>query len=309
MPQILTKDKRKKQHRRLRQTISIAAAAVFLGGMALLFVMPILLTITNSFMAQTEIAANYGKIFSGVTSAGSYVSDRVNMKIIPDLVSFSQYKTMLLRSPDYLLKFWNTLVLVVPIVLFQTGIALLASYGFARCRTRFRSVIFFLYIILMLMPYQVTLVPNFLVSDFLGILDTRWAIWLPGIFSPFAVFILTKFMRRIPAAVIEAAKLDGAGEWQIFSKICAPMARSITVSVMILVLIDYWNMVEQPLVLLTGDAVDLHPLSVFLSKINAGDAGLAFAAAAIYMVIPLCIFLYCEDELVEGVSYAGGLKG
>ena len=309
MTPILTKEKRKKQHRLWRGRIGIAAAAVFLFGMGLLFVMPILLTLTNSFMSQTEIAANYGKIFSGVTTAGSYVSDRVNMKLIPDLVSFAQYETMLLRSPDYLLKFWNTLVLVVPIVLFQTGVALLASYGFARCRTRFRGVIFFLYIILMLMPYQVTLVPNFLVSEFLGILDTRWSIWLPGVFSPFAVFILTKFMRRIPAAVIEAAKLDGAGEWQIFAKICAPMARSITVSVMILVLIDYWNMVEQPLVLLTGDAVDLYPLSVFLSKINEGDAGLAFAAAAIYMVIPLLIFLYCEDELVEGVSYAGGLKG
>ena len=309
MAQTISGEKRQKQRRLVRKRIGIAAAALFLCGMGLLFVMPILLTVTNSFMAQTEIAQSYGKIFSGVTTAGSYVSDEVRMKLIPDLVSFSQYETMLIRSPDYLLKFWNTLVLVVPIVLFQTAVALLASYGFARCRTRFRSVIFFLYIILMLMPYQVTLVPNFIVSDFLGILNTRWAIWLPGIFSPFAVFILTKFMRRIPAAVIEAAKLDGAGEWQIFSKICAPMARSITVSVMILVLIDYWNMVEQPLVLLTGDAVELHPLSVFLSKINEGDAGLAFAAAAIYMVIPLCIFLYCEDELVEGVSYAGGLKG
>lgn len=309
MARYITKEKRQKQRRHLKKRIGIAVAAVFLTGMALLFVMPILLTLTNSFMSQTEIAANYGKIFSGVTTAGTYVSDRVNMKLIPDLVSFSQYETMLIRSPDYLLKFWNTLVLVVPIVLFQTGVALLASYGFARCRTKLRGAIFFLYIILMLMPYQVTLVPNFVVSEFLGILDTRWAIWLPGIFSPFAVFILTKFMRRIPTAVIEAAKLDGAGEWQIFARICAPMARSITVSVMILVLIDYWNMVEQPLVLLTGDAMDLHPLSVFLSKINEGDAGLAFAAAAIYMVIPLLIFLYCEDELVEGVSYAGGLKG
>ncbi len=305
----ITKEKRRKIARKWMRRIGIAVGGIFLFGMGLLFVMPILLTITNSFMSPTEISQSYGKIFSGVTEAGSYVSEQVQMKLIPDLVSLSQYDKMLIRSPDYLLKFWNTLVLVVPIVLFQTGVALLASYGFARCRTRLRSVIFFLYIILMLMPYQVTLVPNFLVSEFLGILDTRWAVWLPGIFSPFAVFILTKFMRRIPTAVIEAAKLDGAGEWQIFSKICAPMARSITVSVMILVLIDYWNMVEQPLVLLTGEAVDLHPLSVFLSKINQGDAGLAFAAAAIYMVIPLLIFLYCEDELVEGVSYAGGLKG
>ena len=66
------------------------------------------------------------------------------------------------------------------------------------------------------MPYQVTLVPNYLVSDWLHILNTNWAIWLPGIFSPFGVFLLTKFMRRIPVSVMEAAKIDGAGEWQIF---------------------------------------------------------------------------------------------
>ena len=71
----------------------------------------------------------------------------------------------------------------------------------------------------------------------------------------------------------------------------------------------YALIVMLPLILLTGDAADLHPLSVFLSKINAGDAGLAFSVATIYMVIPLLIFLYCEDYLVEGVSYSGGLKG
>ena len=109
--------------------------------------------------------------------------------------------------------------------------------------------------------------------------------------------------------MIEAAKLDGAGEWQIFTKICAPMSGGIVASVAILVYIDYWNMVEQPLVLLTGEAEALHPLSVFLSKINTGDAGVAFCVAAIYMIIPLLIFLYCEDYLVEGVSYSGGLKG
>ena len=300
--------KLKKIHGTARYVL-LGIATVFLCAMSVLFIAPIVLTITNSFMSQSEIASNYGKIFESVTSAGTYVSDRVNLKIIPDLGSFSQYETVLLKSPDYLLKFWNSVILVVPIVIFQTLVALLAAYGFARFDTKWRSGIFFAYIILMLMPYQVTLVPNYLVADWLGMLDTRWAIILPGIFSPFAVFILTKFMRRIPSSVIEAAKLDGAGEWQIFPQICAPMSGGIVASVAILVYIDYWNMVEQPLVLLTNEAVDLHPLSVFLSKINAGDAGIAFSVAAIYMIIPLLIFLYCEDSLVEGVSYSGGLKG
>ena len=102
------------------------------------------------------------------------------------------------------------------------------------------------------MTYQVTLVPNFLVSKWIGILDTRWAIILTGIFSPMAVFILTKYMRRIPSAMVEAAKLDGAGDWQIFTKIYMPLCRATLYSVAILVFIDYWNMVEQPLILLSG---------------------------------------------------------
>ena len=159
----------------------------------------------------------------------------------------------------------------------------------------------------MLVPYQVTLVPNFLVSKWLNILDTRWAIWLPGIFSPYAVFLLTKFMRRIPGSLFEAAKIDGAGEWQIFRKICMPLCKGALSSVAILVFIDYWNMVEQPLILLSDE--QMHPLSVFLSKINSGEIGLAFAVATIYMVPALLVFLYGEEYLVEGIAYQGGIKG
>ena len=276
---------------------------------AVLYVIPIVFTVCNSFMAETEISANYGKIFESVTGKGSskYISETVHLKFIPDMVSFKQYFTVLFNSPDYLLKFWNSVILVVPIVLFQLGVALLASYGFARYRGRLREIIFFAYIILMLMPYQVTLVPNFFVSEWLGIVNTDWAIWLPGIFSPFAVFLLTKCMRRIPSGIIEAAKIDGAGEWKIFTKICYPLCKSAIASVCILLFIDYWNMVEQPLILLNDS--DMHPLSVFLSKINQGEIGIAFAVATIYMVPTLLVFQYGEEYLVEGITYQGGMKG
>ena len=275
---------------------------------AILFLTPIFLTITTSFMAKSEISSNYGAIFATNENGGKvYISERVNLKFIPDMVSFSQYITVLFKSPEYLLKFWNSVILVAPIVIFQLLVATLASYGFARYQGKLRQIVFFAYIILMLMPYQVTLVPNYLVSSWLNILDTRWAIWLPGIFSPFAVFLLTKFMRRIPDAMIEAAKIDGAGEWQIYRKICMPLCRGAICSAAILVFIDYWNMVEQPLILLSD--AETHPLSVFLSKINAGEIGLAFAVATIYMIPSLLIFLYGEEYLVDGITYQGGIKG
>jgi len=289
----------------------IVFAMLILVSFAFLFLYPTVFTVTNSFMSTTEISANYGKVFTGLGVSGdgghTFINEKVNMQLIPDKVSFSQYSTVLFKSPDYLVKFWNSVIYVLPIVVFQLLVAAGASYAFARVDTKFRSVVFFAYVILMLMPYQVTLVPNYLVISKLNLLNTRWAIILPGVFSPFSVFILTKFMKRIPKAAVEAAKLDGAGEWQIFWKIYMPMCRSTLYSVAILVFIDFWNMVEQPLILLTDQ--ELYPLSVFLSKINESDTGVALAIAVVYMVPPVLLFLYSEDYLIDGISYSASVKG
>ncbi|MEG1741443.1 MAG: carbohydrate ABC transporter permease [Acetivibrio sp.] len=294
-----------------KQYIRRGIRTLIAAGFAVLFLMPTILTMANSFMSATEIKANYGAILDNASDKKdgkkTYISEKVNLKFIPDMVSFSQYITVLFKSPEYLLKFWNSVILVAPIVIFQLLIASGAAYSFTRFRGRLKEIIFFVYIILMLMPYQVTLVPNFLVSKWLGIIDTRWAILLPGFFAPFSVFLLTKFMRRIPASLIESAEIDGAGEWQIFSKVCVPICRSSLFSVAILVFIDYWNMVEQPLILLSNE--EMYPLSVFLSRINTGEVGLAFAVATIYMIPALLMFLYGEEYLIEGIAYSGAVKG
>lgn len=297
----------KRQFTRQRvETIRMVIRTAVAGFFAILFLMPIVLTITNSFMTVSEINANYGVIFAKKDGVRVFISQTVNLKFLPDIISFGQYFKVLFLSPEYLLKFWNSFFYVVPIVVFQLAVASLASYGFARYRGRVREIIFFSYIILMLMPYQVTLVPNFLVSTWLKIINTRWAILLPGFFSPFAVYMLTKYMRRIPRSLYEAAEIDGAGEWQIFTRVCLPNCRGGLASIAILIFIDYWNMVEQPLILLSDD--QLHPLSVFLSRINSGEISLAFAVAVIYMVLPMMVFLYGEDYLVEGIIYQGGIK-
>ena len=293
--------------RRKKRYFSRGALTVLAAVFAFMFLMPTVLTITNSFMTQSEITANYGQVFQNATDGKSFIKDTINLKFIPDKVSFSQYFTVLLKSPDFLYKFWNSVILVAPIVLAQLMVASVAAYGFTRWRGKVRDTIFFAYVILMLMPYQVTLVPNYLVSDFLGLLNTRWAIILPGAFAPFSVFLLTKSMRRIPVSLIESAKLDGAGEWHIFWNICLPQCRSALYSIAILVFIDYWNMVEQPLILLPD--ASQQPLSVYLSQINTGEIGIAFAAAVVYMVPGLLMFLHGEAYLVEGITYAGSVKG
>ena len=303
----MNKTKKYKSGAKLRHKAAALIATLLLALAAFTFLAPTILTISSSFFTQSELSSNYGNIFDGAGSGGSYIAKKTALKFIPDKVSFHQYATVLFLSPEYLFKFWNSVILVVPIVIFQVATAALAAYGFTRWRSKFRSFMFFFYVILMLMPYQVTLVPNYLVSDWFGILNTRWAIIFPGMFAPFSVFLLTKFMRRIPVSLIEAAKLDGAGEWQIFTRICLPQCRSALYSIAMLVFIDYWNMVEQPIILLPD--ADKQPLSVYLSTINAGEVGVAFAVATIYMIPTLLLFLHGEEYLVEGIAHQGSVKG
>jgi multiple sugar transport system permease protein len=300
------KIKRKLTHFKKRLITGVLLAIALVCGVV--FITPTVLTITNSFMGSSEINANYGALFAETDTGGKqFVAEKINLKFIPDMVSFSQYITVLLKSPDYLFKFWNSVILTAPIVLFQLMFAAISAYAFARLRGKAKEILFFVYLIIMLMPYQVTLVPNYLVADMLGILDTRWSIILPGVFTPFAVYLLAKIMRRIPYSLVEAAKLDGAAERQIFAHIYLPLTKGAFVSAAILVFIDNWNMVEQPLIMFSETSK--YPLSVFLSQINTGEIGLAFAVAVIYMMPALFIFLYGEEYLVEGIAYSGGIKG
>lgn len=295
------------KRRRLKQRFLTCIGLIAAVAVAIFAIIPIFYTFLNSFMSTKEIQANYGVVFQSlsghVKDGATYLSKTPSLKLVPQQVSLAQYANLLFMSPTYLLKFWNSIVLVVPIVAGQMVVACLASYSFARFRRKRREVLFFSYIILMLMPFQVTLVPNYIISDKLGILNTEWAIILPGIFSTFAIFLLTKYMRQIPSAYIEAAKLDGASEWQIFTRIALPTCKSAICALTILLFIDYWNMVEQPLVLLTDE--QKQPLSVFLSQINESEIGIAFAASALYMIPALLIFLWGEEYLVEGISRSG----
>lgn len=288
--------------KQIRRNLVNGILFLFLGIGSLFFLMPLVLTVCDSFMTETEIFYNYGAMLD-LKSDTIYTANTVTLKLIPDRVTLQQYASVLLTNSEYLIKFWNSVILNVPITVLQIGIGLLAAYGFARYDGRIKQMIFLVYIILMLMPYQITLVPNFLVADTLGFAGSRWAVILPGIFSTFPVYLFTRIMKRIPKAYIEAAHLDGAGELRIFWYIAVPLCRNVIVSVLLLVFIDCWNMVEQPLLMI--DDPQKQPLSVFLAQIRTGDLGVAFAAAVFYMIPSLLLFLYGEEDLVQGMTYSG----
>ena len=285
-----------KMKKRTRYVWTVLFAAV-----SLLFLLPALLTFTHAFMGAEELFEQYGGALE-LEQNGAYTDEAARFVWFPKNPTWSQFYTVLFQSPRYLVHFWNSVFLTVPIVIGQVAVAAMSAYSLARVRGRLRNAVFFFYVLLMLMPYQVTLVSNYLIADQLWILGTRWAILFPGIFSPFAVFLTARFMQRIPHVQLEAASLDGAGEWRLFTRICLPQCRGVLYAVAILVFIEYWNMLEQPLVLL--DNADEYPLSVFLAEVNSRDTAVAFAAAVIYMLPPLLLFLHGEHHLTAGIAQA-----
>ncbi|WP_397386242.1 carbohydrate ABC transporter permease [Paenibacillus sp. VCA1] len=274
---------------------------------AILLLLPIGVTFVNSLTTEKEIEINYGAIGqkNDVAAAGKTMPF-VNLKLLPDKVSLEQYGKVLVDNPKYLTMFWNSVGMVVPIIAGQTFVAALAAYAFSKLKFRGRDPLFLIYVITMLMPFQVTLVPNYIMADQLGMLNSPSAIIWPGIFAAFGVFMLRQFMLDIPYAYIEAAKIDGAGHLRIFFKIIVPMIKPGLAALIILLFVDYWNMVEQPLIFL--DDPFKQPLSVFLSRVTDGDRGIAFAASMLYMAPMVLLFLYAESYFIEGIQLSG-IKG
>jgi multiple sugar transport system permease protein len=258
-------------------------------------------------MSETEIKQSYSMVNPG-TSAEPEQGDIIyaSLKLIPDMITLRQLYTVLVKKTQFLYMFWNSVILVVPIVMGQFMIASMAAYAFSKIDFPGREKLFYLYIVVMLMPFQVTLVPNYIIAEKLGLTNNILSIILPGIFSTFGVFLLRQFMVYIPDAYSEAARVEGAGHLKIFSSIILPMSKNGIAALMILVFIDNWNMVEQPLIFLRDSAKQ--PLSVYLATINMGERGIAFAASVIYMTPMLLVFLYGEEYLVQGIQLSG-IKG
>ncbi|MGO4694505.1 carbohydrate ABC transporter permease [Paenibacillus sp. 2TAB26] len=280
--------------------------SVIMGGLAAAMLFPIVVTFSNSFMTETEIDYNYNLIGKMVNIAAGEKDGYINLKLIPDWVSFGQYAEVLVHKPMFLHMFWNSVFLVVPIIVLQVIIASLAAYAFAKLRFWGRDKLFVVYLMTMLMPFQVTLVPNYIIADKLGLMNTASAIILPGIFSAFGVFMLRQFMMHIPYTYVEAAKIDGAGHATIFYQIIVPLVKPGIAALIVLLFVDNWNMVEQPLIFL--EDTFKQPLSLYLSRISEGARGVAFAASVLYMTPMVLLFLYAESYFVEGVQLSG-IKG
>ncbi|MDE6203648.1 MAG: carbohydrate ABC transporter permease, partial [Lachnospiraceae bacterium] len=209
----------------------------------------------------------------------------------------------LFATPQFFILFWNSMKLVCCILAGQLLAAVPAAWGFAVYQARGSRILFSLYVVLMLLPFQVTMLSSYLVLNRLDLLNTHQAIILPAVFSTFPVFLSYGGFRGIPPQMLEAARVDGAGELTIFIRIGLPLGKSGLLSAMVLGFLEYWNMMEQPMAFL--EEKSLWPLSLYLPEITWGQAGFAFCASAITLVPAVFVFLMGQDYLEQGIIYSG----
>lgn len=217
-------------------------------------------------------------------------------------ITLRSYYDVFLGSPRYLLRFWKSMGMAACIAAGQLFISVLAGYGFAKYRFPGRNALFFLMMILMTLPVQVMLIPNYLMLNSLKLLDTYAALILPSIFIPLGTFILTQSFKSVSESVIDSAMLDGCGVPRILALIVVPMNKSGLICVFLLSFLDAWNMVEQPIAYLK--AFDQYPMSVALAYAPPADTTVHLVCCLLVVLPALFLLTFFNKELVEGIVLA-----
>ena len=281
----------KKTSPRARHLLSRLALSL----LALVILLPVAMTAVYSFFSPAEIQAFMG-------TRGSYdASVFMQIKLAPSMFSLSQYYNILIEDMTILRYFVNSAMYAAAILLGQALVIPMMAYALSRFRFPGRDAIFFLVIMLMLLPFQVTMVPNVLTLRQMGLLDTVWAVILPMVVAPFSIFLLRQYMVGLPGDMLEAAQIDGAGTWRCFIHVVLPVCRPVLGAAVALSFADCWNLVEQPLTYLTT-RTELYPLSVVFNQLTQKSTGVEFAGAALYTLPALCIYLYFQADILEGVQ-------
>lgn len=286
----------KRENRKVRENIHNSLTMIMLLVPALFTVLPIILLLTGSVMDQCELKNYLNSIF---TDGSEFIS----WKLMPDYPTFENYGKLLFVSPQFFVLFWNSIKMVVWILAGQLLVSVPAAWAFAIYKVRGSRFLFAFYVVLMLLPFQVTMLSSYLILDKLSLLNTHLAVILPAVFSTFPVFLCYGEFHSIPPQLYEAARIDGASEKFIFFNIGLPLGKSGILSALVLGYLEYWNMVEQPMAFLEEKA--LWPLSLYLPEITWARAGYAFCASIITLIPAVFVFVMGQDYLEQGIIYSG----
>ena len=224
--------------------------------------------------------------------------------ILPQEPTLEWYQT-LFTELDFGRYFLNT-VIVVAIGFIGLLLMAMAGYAFAKFDFRGRRWMFFLVLATMMIPVQVTMIPTYLILNGMKLTNTLVGIALPTLVSGFSIFLFRQFMTTIPTEMLEAARLDGAGEFRTFWQIVLPMSRPILAVQVVLTFISGWNSFLWPLIIASDQK--LYTLSVGLALLNqqlAVNPSLQMAAASVMVIPILIVFIVFQRYVIQGFALSG----
>lgn len=257
---------------------------------------PVWILMISALMGPGEIQNRFGGVLMGMRIP-------VSVTWFPTYPTLQACLELLLDAPEFFVMFWNSLVQVIPVLVGQLLAAVPGAWAFGVYQFRGKRLFFMLYIIVMILPFQVTMVSSYLVLDTIHLMNHPLAVILPAVFSPFPVFVIVKAFEGIPQSLLEAARIDGAGEWKIFFRLGLPLGKSGIYAALLLGFFEQWNAIEQPLTFLKDKS--LWPISLYLPNITPEKAASAFAASVVTMIPCILLSIMGEDYLKEGILSSG----
>lgn len=271
-----------------KKRISKALATLLVGCVAFLFLLPLLWMISGSLKTPISIF-------------------EYPIKWIPENPQWKNYVEVWTSEA---MPFWrlysNSTFIVVVTLAGQLLFASMAAYAFAKLDFRGKDFLFMLLLAAMMIPNQATIIPRFMVFKTIGLYDNLWAIILPNWFNATAIFMLRQTYMGLPNSLVEAAKIDGASHFRIWSQITAPLTKSAMVSLGVLGFISCWNEYMSSLIFLVDKNLYTIALGIrFYFADEAQEFNITMAAATSAVVPILFIFFFCQRYFIEGIATSG----
>ena len=253
---------------------------------SLMMVMPFVWMLSASLKAETEI---FG----------------FPIKWIPETFHWDNYTKVWTTVPFHLY-YLNTLKIAVITTILVILNSSLAGYAFAKIKFPESNRLFFIYVATMMIPYQVMMIPQFMLMKQLGLVNTHWALIILGTFNPFGVFLFRQFFLSIPDELLEAARIDGLSEFGIYWRIILPLSKPAIATLVIFSFMHAWNDFLGPLIYLTSDHLYTLQLGIqhFITEYNT-EYALLMAAAVSAIVPTIIVYFLAQDHFIKGVANTG----
>ncbi|MCC2626721.1 MAG: binding-protein-dependent transport system inner rane component [Thermomicrobiales bacterium] len=282
MEQTLDERPPSQQSWKMGQVLLVALFVV----VTIIFVMPLVVMVFSAFKPQAEIL-------------------RIPPTFLPEAPTLDNFRTVLNEAP-YGTWYRNSMVVAIAVTAMNLLTSSVGGYIFANFEFPLKQPLFILILITLMIPFPVLLIPNYIIANRLGVLNSLWALILPGMVSAFGIFLMRQFAAGIPRDLIEAARLDGASEWSIFARIVAPLMRPALAALGVFTFLASWNDYLWPLVAINDLDKSTIPLALtFFNDFHASRYDLIMAAATMAVVPVLVVFLIFQRHIVKALVLAG----